>query len=340
MKSKDYWIKRSEDTASKQFRDTDRLIQRLNIEYKEAYYFIQKEIEVFYNRFAHNNEVSLLDARKLLNGSELSEFKMSLRQFIRLAKDNLNLKWEKELNNVYFKTRISRLQALQTQIRAAIESLMYKEHKQLNEFLNSVYEDTYYRNIYEIQKGVGVGVSFAKINEDALKRVISEPWVGSNFSSRVWNDKDKLIRELEINLSQAFIRGDSIDKTAQVIKERMNVAYSRARTLVNTESANIVNKATIDGYKASKVVKKYEVLATLDLRTSDICRSMDGKYFNLNDMQTGINAPPFHPNCRTTTIPYFDDAIDEKRLARDTDSKPYMVNGSVTYKEWYNRYIQ
>ncbi|MEG0371604.1 MAG: minor capsid protein [Clostridium sp.] len=340
MKNKDYWKKRSEQIAGKQFDKTDRLIQRLKIEHQEAYYSIQKDIEVFYQRFAENNEITLVDARKLLNSGELNEFRMSLRQFIRLAKDNENLKWDKELNNVYFKTRVTRLQALQYQIRDTIENLFSIEFKEMTNLIKDTYEDTYYRNIYEVQKGLGIGINFAKIDEDALKKVINEPWLGSNFSSRIWTDKDKLIRELEINLSQAFIRGDSIDRSTQIIADKLNVANNRARTLVNTESANIVSKATFDGYKASGVVKEYEVLATLDLKTSEICRDMDGKVFKVTEKQIGLNAPPFHCNCRTTTVAYFDDAVDEERIARDSEGNSYYVDGNMKYGEWYTKYVK
>jgi len=145
--------------------------------------------------------------------------------------------------------------------------------------------------------------------------------------------------ELQTNLTQAFIRGDSIDKTSKLIAERMNVAKNRARTLVNTESSYITSKATFDSYSRSGVVKQYEILATLDLRTSKICRSMDGKVFNLSEKEIGVNAPPFHPNCRTTIVPYFDDAIDEKRIARGSDGKVYYVDGNINYKEWYKKYV-
>lgn len=265
---------------------------------------------------------------------------MTLKQFIRLAKDNNDLKWEKELNNVYFKTRITRLQALQSQIKASIDSLFIKQQLDMEKFLKDIYEDTYYRNIYEIHKGLGIGINFAKIDNKALDKVISTKWLGENYSDRVWKDKDKLLRELEISLSQAFIRGDSIEKTSNIIAERMKVAKGRAFTLVNTESAYILSQATFDSYKGSGVVKKYEIVATLDIKTSKICRGMDGKVFKVSEKEIGLNAPPFHCNCRTTTVAYFEDAIDEERIARGIDGKVYKIPGDIKYDEWFYSYIK
>ncbi|WP_243157527.1 minor capsid protein [Clostridium sporogenes] len=339
MRSKDYWKKRSEVVASKQFNKTDNYILSLHLEYMEALSSIQKDIEVFYSRFSQNNEVTLAEARKLLNSNELREFKMGLKEFTRKAKDNKNLQWEKELNNVSYKVRVTRLQALQTQMRNQIENLYTKQQNDTPNILSGIYEDTYYRNIFEVQKGLGIGINFAKLDTNTINKVITEPWHGDNYSSRIWNNKEKLIMELQTNLTQGFIRGDSIDKTSKTIAERMNVASNRARTLVNTESANIVSKATFNSYIGSGVVKEYEILATLDLHTSKICRSLDGKIFKISEKEIGVNAPPFHPNCRTTTIAHFPDAIDEERIARDYEGNTYYVDGNIDYTQWYKENV-
>ncbi|MHB8034692.1 phage head morphogenesis protein [Clostridium botulinum] len=339
MKSRDYWKKRSEVVAGKQFKKVDNYILSTHLEYMEALSSIQKDIEVFYSRFSQNNEVTLAEARKLLNSNELREFKMDLKEFTRKAKDNNNLQWEKELNNVSYKVRVTRLQALQTQIRNQIENLYTKQQSEATNLLGGIYEDTYYRNIFEVHKGLGIGINFAKLDTNTINKVITEPWHGDNYSNRIWNNKEKLIMELQTNLTQSFIRGDSIDKTSKTIAERMEVGKSRARTLVNTESANIVSKATFNSYIGSGIVKEYEILATLDLHTSKICRSLDGKVFKVSEKEIGVNAPPFHPNCRTTIIPYFQDAIDEERIARDYEDKVYYVDGNMTYKEWYDKCV-
>lgn len=339
-RNQEYWKKRAEEVAAIQFNKIDDYRLRMNLEYQEALHSLQKDIDVFYMRFAQNNEISYSEATKLLNSNQLDEFKMDLAEFTRKAKNNKNLQWEKELNNVSYKVRITRLQALQTQIKNNIEDLYSKHEDNGVGLLKGIYEDTYYRNIYEIQKGIGVATSFARIDDNALDKVINEKWREGNYSSRIWDNKGRLLLELQTNLTQSFIRGDSIDRTSRVIADRLNVDRNRARTLVNTESAYITQKATFDSYSASGVVKEYEILATLDLRTSDICRSLDGKVFKLTEKEIGITAPPFHVNCRTTTVAYFKDAIDEERIARDSDGNVYYVEGNINYPEWKKEYVQ
>lgn len=84
-------------------------------------------------------------------------------------------------------------------------------------------------------------------------------------------------------------------------------------------------------------VPKYEILATLDSRTCEICGNQDGKTFLVSDAQIGINFPPFHHDCRCTTVPYYDDTPTEDltRVARDPETgKTYDVPADMTYPEW------
>lgn len=340
MKSSEYWQRRSKQVHNEQFRKTDKYIaSTLKREYDRAMASIQRDIEVFFMRFAINNEIDLAEARKLLNSDQLKEFKMTLEEFTELAKNNPDGRWTQKLNNVYYKVRVTRLQALQMQIEGAIQSVNMKQYGQMTQLLDDVYTDTYYRTIFEVQKGLGVGATFAKVDADRVSRIIRQPWLEENFSQRIWQDNAKLVRQLETQLTQAIIRGDGIDKTAKIIADRMGVGYRAAQRLVRTEASHIQNEASFDAYRASGVVSKYEFLATLDGRTSEICRQMDNKVFLLSEKQVGVNFPPLHANCRSTTVPYFDDEIDPgERIARD-ETGTYYVPGNMSYNEWKQKYV-
>jgi SPP1 gp7 family putative phage head morphogenesis protein len=120
----------------------------------------------------------------------------------------------------------------------------------------------------------------------------------------------------------------------------MQVSYSSAERIVRTESSFVTHQATWEGYKASGVVEQYEFLATLDTRTSEICRSMDGRVFRLSEKEVGVNYPPLHPYCRSTVVPYFDDEMDVgERIARDANGQTYYVPGDITYEKWKKDYV-
>lgn len=341
MNSREYWQERAEQVANRQHTKADKYVDKLKLEYTKAKLAINRDIREFYQKFAIDNEVSFAEARKMLSAGELKEFRMSLEEFIEKAKNNADGRWTKELNNAYYKTRISRLEALQIQIRHQVEMLSQSAQEGTHALLSDVYNDVYYRSIYEVQKGLGVGITFASISPEVTQKVILKPWIGANFSERIWEDKQKLLRELETNLAQAFIRGDSIDKTTQLMSKRLNVSYSNAARIVRTETAHMVGEATFDGYKASGVVKKYQFLATLDNRTSTVCQSMDLKVFKISEKVVGVNYPPLHPNCRSTTVAYFDDEISVgERIARGEDGKTYYVPVDMTYEKWKEKYVK
>lgn len=341
MRSREYWQRRSEQIAKLQYRKADEYAAKLLKEYQRAIRNIERDMESFFARYAVENEVTMDEARKLLTRDELNEFRMTLDEFIEKAKNNADGRWTKQLNETYYRTRISRLEALLTQIRQQIEMLTGSAQTGAESLLGGIYEDTYYRTLYEVQRGTGIGVTFAKIDTSAIEKVLQTKWIGENYSQRIWRNRDKLVNELQTRLYQGFIRGDSIDRMTQELARRMEVSYHAAERIVRTESSFIAHQATWDGYKASGVVEKYEYLATLDDRTSEVCRSMDGKIFRLSEKEVGINYPPLHPNCRSTVVPYFDDEEEPgQRIARGSEGEVYHVPGDMTYREWYERYVQ
>lgn len=341
-RSQAYWRKRAEQIARRQFRTAEEYARELVREYRRAMASIERDLEVFYQRFADNNGiVSLAEAQRLLDAGELQEFKMTLEEFTAKAKDNADGRWTKILDNVYFRTRVKRFDALQLQIQHHVEMLMGARQQGMRELLGHIYSETYHRTLWEIHRGTGIATDFSRITPRRLETVLNADFAGSNWSKRIWGDRDKLVRELRTTLAQGFIRGDSIDRMTKALAERMNVSLSNAQRLVATETTFIVEQATLAGYRESGLVQEYEILATLDNRTSDICRQMDGKRFKLSEAEPGVTAPPFHANCRSTTVPYFPDEIDPgERIAKDAKGRTIMVPGDITYTEWQERFLR
>lgn len=338
--SNSYWEKRFELLTESLLNKADKHYMELIQEYEKALLRIQREIERFYAKFAIDNQITLQEARKLLNSRELKEFHWTIEEYIEKAiESSLDERWIKELNNVSARVRISRLESLEYQIRQQIELLYAKRQEGLTELAKEITEEGYYRTIYEIQKGFGVGDTFGLLDTRLIESIITRPWApdGSNFSSRIWRDKNLLMSELQKVLTQSFIRGDAPDKAIRHIAKTMNVSKRAAGRLVMTESAFFANNARERAFRELGV-EEYQFIATLDTRTSEICQDMDLKVFKLSEKQVGVNWPPLHPNCRSTTAPYFEGNIKE-RWARDpVTGKGYRVE-NMSYKEWYEKYV-
>lgn len=332
-----YWRKRAIELAEKQKQEDDDLCLRFHREYERILHELDKEISIFYARYAANESVSMADARRLLRDAELEDFRMSLDEFRDKARAG---GFDKELEEVYLRSRISRLQALQTQVELRMMELFGSQRDVLRDHLQERYTDTYYRTVYAVSQQADVASTFARIDPQTVEKILAVPWVGSEFSSRIWADKDKLTRELMQTLSRGFVRGDSLDRMTKEFAQRMGVSESRAATLIHTESAHMAAEATEQGYRETGV-KSYRFEAALDLKTCSVCGALDQREFPLAEHETGVNYPPLHPRCRCTTVPVTEFRIGSKRAARNpATGKTEYVEQKLTYEEWRKKYVE
>ena len=342
MKSKSYWQKRFEQLENARHSQSEELIKDLEKDIKLAQKELEKEINNWYARIAVNNDISIREAKKLLKANELEEFKWTVEEYIKKGKQNeINEQWIKELENASAKFHISRLEQIKLQTRQIIEQLYDDRLDKIDTHIERMYTDGYYKSLYELQKGIGVAFNVTAIDTRKLSMIMSKPWAadGRNFSDRIWTSKAQLINEVHTNLTRML--GEAPDKAINNIAKAMNVSKNQASRLVMTETAYFGTESQREAYKELDV-EEYEILATLDYKTSDICRTMDGKHFKLSDMQIGVNAPPFHCYCRTVTIPYFDDEFtkNEKRWSRKNNGETELVDGNLTYEEWEKKYVK
>ncbi|HBH3046485.1 TPA: minor capsid protein [Clostridioides difficile] len=342
MKHKDYWRKRFEQLEEAQNNKSIKYYLELEKQYKLAMSNIERDILIWYNRFTENEGISLLEAKKLLNTRELEEFKWSVEEYIKYGKENaINQKWMKELENASARVHITRLEALKLQIQQQVEVLYGNELDGIDKLMRDIYTSGYYHTAFNVQQGVNVGWSLMSLDTNRINKVISKPWTsdGLNFSERIWGKhRPALVNELHTKLTQSIIRGENPKKLVNDFAKRFKVSKSQAKNLIMTESAFFASASRKDCFNDLNV-EKYEIIATLDLRTSNICRELDGKIFDMKDYQVGITAPPFHCRCRTTTAPWFEDE-EGYRAARGEDGKTYYVPSSMKYNEWYEKYVK
>lgn len=341
--SQEYWIKRAEDVLVAGEKSELQYEKELTAAYKTTLQEIRKEINAFYTKYAEEQEISLATARKRLSPGQLKDFQTMHHKYLAEAeKYDLDPAYQKYLRNLSGKAYISRLQELSSNIRHQVELLAGRNKNAVQMVLQDGFEDSFYRTLFNVQKQAKIGVSFTQPGKEQLEAAVKEKWLESNYSDRIWADKNRLVSQLNQIIPREFVRGRGSVAMGRELAQKMNTSYNNAVRLARTEMNHISNKGTMEAYKKSKVVSEYEYVATLDSRTSDICASMDGKIFKLSEAQSGINMPPLHPHCRSTTIPHFPkDEIGANiidRIARDENDESYFVGEDVTYKEWTEKY--
>jgi SPP1 gp7 family putative phage head morphogenesis protein len=238
------------------------------------------------------------------------------------------------------KARITRYQALEKQIDAILQRLYALEYEYKgNELLKEVYTDAYYRTWYNIDQYYGFHQEFARVNPRTIDELIKYPFNGANYSGRIWKQKDHMLQVLTEDITTMLVQGKNPQTLVKDFAKRFNTKEYEAYRLLHTESSFIIEQGTLAAYKEDGV-EKYQILATLDMKTSDICREQDGKVYDVDKATVGVNYPPLHIFCRSTTIPYFsDDEGTGTRVARDPKSgKSYLVPSDMSYKTWSKLY--
>lgn len=344
MKNADYWKGRAEQLEQASLDKGAAYYAELDKQFKASQMEIQGKLNAWYGRLANNNgNITLQEAKQLLNKNELEEFHWNVVQYIKHGKENaISHEWEKQLENASAKAHITKLESIQYDMQQQAEVLFGNMNDGLDETLRGVYEDGYYHTAFELQKGLGVGTSFARLDSGRIDKAVSQSWTydGRNFSDRIWTNKQKLVSELNTTLTQSIIRGEEPQKAIDAIARRLNVSKSAAGTLIMTESAYQASACQHDCFNELGV-EKYIIVASLDEAACSECQDMDGKIFDMKDYEVGVTAPPYHPSCRCVTAPYFDDNYGQpsERIARGEDGKEYNVPADMKYKEWKEKYV-
>ncbi|MDO5714826.1 MAG: minor capsid protein, partial [Tissierellia bacterium] len=248
---------------------------------------------------------------------------------------------EKQLNMASRRVRISRLQAMELEMRKTVAGLMSREEKALFVHLGQTYKRSHMDMLEDLKRITGVD-TISGIDKKKLEAIIHHPWApdGKDFSQRIWGRGDKLVNTLRQELTQGMISERPTKETIERIQHKMGSSYKDAARLVRTETTAFKIKGDIDAFREMGV-EEYQILATLDTRTTIICRSMDKKIVSIKDYQPGTTAPPFHPNCRTVIIPHFGDDIEKRldttRMARDPKTGKSGRVENMDYKKWVKK---
>jgi SPP1 gp7 family putative phage head morphogenesis protein len=236
-------------------------------------------------------------------------------------------------------TGTTQQEQLLAQVQLKLQELAEAEEMLLQQTLAKTYQQGYYRSIYEVQRKIGMGVDFALLPARAIEQAVNTAWSGESYSARIWKRRKKLGKAVSEIISTGIAIGDTNDKMAAKLADLMDSSFNRAKRLVRTETAYVYNAASMKGYEAAGL-DQYQFIATLDMRTSNLCQQIDNKVFYLKDAQVGKNMPPLHPNCRSTTIPFFDEDELRQRIARGLDGRNYKVPANMSYDTWYQQHVE
>lgn len=285
-----YWEKRSTELMRRLEKGTENTINSLIQAYEQATKNINKEIAKIYKNFAKDTGLSKETLTQMLNERESEQYYKNLLEVINnnITDENIKRKLLAKYNAPAYSYRISRYEALQQNIDVELKKLANIE-QQITEirYVDTINE-TYYRNIYNVQQNLGYAFSFNQIDTKTINLLLNENWTpnpisdASNYSKRIWNNSEKLGNYLKINFTADTMSGKSIAKISKELSEYMNVGLYNATRLVRTEVNHFANEAEMLSYEELDV-DQYRFIATLDNVTCEHCAELDNKVFNVKD---------------------------------------------------------
>lgn len=283
-------------------------------------------------------------AQRMLQGDEFRVWRMDIAEYVQQIATTGDKELLCELNVLAMRSRITRLDKLKGDTLVELSKLTKKAEDAIGRFLPRAYKDFYYRGLYEIGKRAGIGVTVNRLDKEKLEAVTRTPWSGKNYSDRIWHNNAELGRTIEQTMLTAMHRGSSLNDLSRYVAGRMNVGIHNAQRLVQTELNYVQNSAALDSIKDAGM-RYYRFIATLDNRTSQICREHDGMVFAVDDADAGYNMPPLHPRCRSTISGSLRGLADKPigtRIARDPEKGKTVryVPAGMKYQEWYKNYVE
>lgn len=334
MNNQKYWQERQALNYSNNEKSIIAFHKELVSSFESAKKEIQKIINEFYIKYADNNGMSYSKAQELLPKEEIGELKDYIAQvYATMGTKDINV------INKSIRARVTRYEALQKQIEAIIDVLYEVDYKEngIQKF-KEIYKNSYYNTLYNIDVFNGFHTEFSILDIRDIETLIEYPFNGANYSNRLWKQKDHMLTKLKENITTILVQGKNPKTLSSDFAKIFKTKEYEAYRLLHTESSFIIEQGTFRAYKEDGV-EEYQILATLDTKTSDICREQDNKVYKVDEYVTGSTAPPFHHFCRTTTAPYYGEDEGTRKARDPVTNKSYDVPSSMSYNEWYDKYI-
>lgn len=280
-----YFERRSTELMLQLEKGTEKTINSLIQAYEQATKNINIEISNIFKSYSKDGVLSKETLVKMLNKKETDTYYKNLLNVINnnITDEDIKKKLLAKYNAPAYSYRISRYESLQQNIDIELKKLADIE-QQITEtrYVDTITEG-YYHNIYDMQKGIGLGFNFAQIDNRTINLMLNENWTdNANFSQRIWNNSEKLGNYLRTQLTADTMSGKSIQKISKELSEYMNVGLYNATRLVRTEVNHFANEAEMLAYEELDI-DKYRYIATLDKVTCKHCAELDNQIFYVKD---------------------------------------------------------
>lgn len=302
---------------------------KINLLIRASILNIEREIEEVYYKFKERN--GLTDEEML----KVMKKKLSQAELTRYIETH---PWAIDLPSL--QGRITQLSLLKEHIKYTMGYVQTESTNYMAELLTTVIEDTHSRNFFNICKKGNFEIAFQKMPKEKIDKLLNHEWLGSTWYKRIQHNCGALEEKIESVLTDGVLRGKSPQFMANELTKVSHYGYTASERIARTEVSHFHNKTEMEQYK-DLGIKKFLWVSTLDGRTCNCgrngkpsCAERDGKVYEVGGKDSPM--PPEHPNCRCTTVAYFDEETKNNMLrrAKKNDTGEPVVFKYKTYEEW------
>lgn len=339
----DYWQKRA-IKAEKKVNDGAKQLEDVVVRaYRQAQDYITKQVAKLFTRTKQQTGLDEDEAKRMLNQTVPVTELVELR---RLAKDvsnpDLQNQAKKRLTGLALKHRITVAEDLKAKSYLVSKQVADVQlEKQTSFYIDTIHElykeATAESIIRDAQPSVKKGHEFKQLSTKSVENILNSHWKGSNYSKRLWGDTEALAKRLEELFTVEALTGMSEFKMAQAIASEFDRSINVSRRLIRTEANYMANQGKLKAWQ-TRGIERYQIIAILDLRTSEICQHQDHKVYLVEDAEVGVTMPPFHPWCRSIIAYYSERLANTPRKAIDPiTGKTVDIKGDSTYNDWMDK---
>lgn len=315
--SYDYWLERAQNVINAEsLADAQAVIEVERI-ILQMYAEIAKELLAFYAKYATDTGLTIQEVMKKADDFDVYAFRNKAKKYVK-RKD-----FSDEANNALKLYNLSMKVSREKLLKQQLDLIVKDSTLDIQDEIEKKLVDAVDR---EVKRQAHILGEHVKIDETKVKAVVNSNFKGVNWSTRLWQDMAVVQKEVEKTTSNVLLRGRHPNEYIKDFKKQINTTTYNASRLLVTESARVQAESQKLTYlKELGEDGEYKYVAKIDKKTSKICHSLNGKIFKVKDMIPGINAPPMHPWCRSTTVPlvgnWRDKFFNERKGKYQTENK-------------------
>lgn len=320
---------------------TEKLIEKEYLLLSEE---VKQEVAELYARYGTEGLVDYNKLRVKLTQAELNMYENKIQSIISQNREIEDEEILVELDKLKNYNSITVLDSKVNTIEALTLITVYKSIELVSQGLLETQESIKSYTNYDIQRKTGFATPVKKKTQQELMKFILEDdeFTGLTFTESIKSSRHRLVRDIRRSIATGVKRKESFQRLSKGLDKQV-LGGKGGKSILNTlrgETTRVISETALETYEEAGL-DKYQFVATLDNRTTDVCSSLDGTIHNVVDAQEGVNMPKMHYGCRSTIAPYIpeDDLSERKRRARNPVSQQnYKIPADISYKEWNKKY--